>query len=92
MKTLKMPIKSKKVYHTPYELFMMLRSFIQNETTGLDDDCLLSADYSKEDLLKALDSLQFYLALVHEPTVLPLDYQVLDDEKFFEEYDDLCQK
>ena len=92
MKTMKMPIKSKKVTHTPYDLFMILRSFVLNEITGLDEDCYLQDGITAKDLQDAIDSLQFYLAQAHAPQILPLDYQVIDDEKFEEEYKEQCQK
>ena len=92
MKTMKMPIKSKKVVHTPYDLFKVIREFINSEITGLDDDCQLSSSVTVKDLREVIDSLQFYLAQAREPQILPLDYQVIDDEKFEEEYQNQCQK
>lgn len=92
MKTMKMPVKTLTVKNTPYEVFSILREYIYNETVGLDDDCKLLPNTTKKDLIDILNSLQFYLAQAREPQILPLTYQVIDDEKFEEEYKEQCQK
>lgn len=89
---MKMPVKSKQVVYTPYDLFMMLRSFILGEIAGLDEDCTLVEGITAKGLQDAVDSLQYYLALAQRPQILPLNYEVIDDEKFNEEYEKQCQK